>query len=311
MIYIFEGGDVSVGSLSDSMRHLTINDKDVTAANQSMKIPLPNEIFLECFYKSVLGVDSIVLMQTCQAFYKVFSNNDLWKQIFDREGMSYFDETKCWKYRGNPGQLPPISLPKAYQYFNSDCKLFPGKKVKETHKLQLFYKEIDGKPMTTNHAKVVARNPKAGSGGIPARFDNVSWNRDVHMYGNKPLSKSFWAFVAVKSLNGTWDMPSEEKLKVVANYAQYRLHTLFERVVVNFDHMVETGQYLDDKHESTICEDTIEHNFGMGKRKYCFGVGVSGDSEGLAVYLNEFDGIYNGVAFTPLSDRGVTLLRQF
>ena len=80
-----------------------------------------------------------------------------------KRASAILDEVKCRKYRGEPGDVPPLSWHKAYEYFHSPCPLFPGKLVKETHKLQLFYKEIDGKAITLNYAGTLAQKPKEGS----------------------------------------------------------------------------------------------------------------------------------------------------
>lgn len=125
-----------MGAVVDQMKRMTIDDADIEAVNQSMGVSLPKEIIEKIFFEHVPPILYIKLMQTCKAVCKVFSNVDLWKQIFDREGCRYFDEVKCRKYRGEPGPVPHISWPKAYGYFDSDCKLFPSPdkkvKVKET-----------------------------------------------------------------------------------------------------------------------------------------------------------------------------------
>lgn len=204
-------------------------------------------------------------MQTCTAVCKVFCNPELWKQIFDREGMRYFDEVKCRKYRGEPGPVPHISLPRAYGYFNSDCKLFPDKKVKDTQKLQLFYKEIDGKAITLNYAGTLAQKPKEGSEGVAACFYKQSWPKAFEVHGEAELGESFWAFVTVKPLVESFGIPLNAKLDLAAKHPQYRLHRGVERSMANFDNVVETGEYLDVVASYTICEETFEHDFGAGE----------------------------------------------
>lgn len=138
------------------------------------------------------------------------NNKELWKIIFDRECLPYFDETKCKKYHGDPGKVHQISWPRAYQFFNCDCKLFLGKKIKETHKLQLFYKEINGIEMTLNHVKILSKNLEAKNKGNVPFFDDFVGEDAFKAYGEAPLSKSFWGFAAIKSLEGSSDWLVEE-----------------------------------------------------------------------------------------------------
>ena len=65
------------------------------------------------------------------------------------------------------------------------------------------------------------------------------------MHGEVELGESFWAFVAVKPLEGSVGVSIKEKLKLAAEHSQYCLHKVVERSIANFDNVVETGEYLD------------------------------------------------------------------
>ncbi|MBS0655117.1 MAG: F-box protein [Verrucomicrobia bacterium] len=263
---------------------------------------IPLEILTETFFKYVTGAEWGALLTTSKSWSKIAIDTGLWKKIFDREGLPYFDEVKCKKYRGNPGKVPQISWPRAYQYFNRNCKLFPGKKVKETHKLQLFYKKIDGVPMTLNHAGTLAKNPKEGSEGIAAcELALDSLNGPLEAHGETELGASFWGFTAVKSLEGIHEKTIEEKEELVKKYPNYRLHRLVERSIVNFDNLVETGKYLDGEMTSTICEETVEYDDGDGD--------VCDLPTSMCVTYND-EGLYLDNSYDGKND-GVILLREF
>lgn len=310
----------SISGLCDQMACMTINEEDVTAARESMGIVSNNNSFRALFFERVPGADCVALLQTCKAVYKVFSNANLWRRIFDREGLLYSDEEKCRKYRGEPGEVPPLSWSKAYQYFHRPCPLTRSKRVLETHKLQLFCKEIDGISTTLNRVGELAKSPKAGSGGITACFHRHALPEAFQVFGEEPLGRSYWAFVALKPLDGSIGIRVAEKLRLVDKLSHYRLHRIVERSIANFDNVVETGEYLDGctkrsitnfdnvvendvQYSWTICKDTIRFNEGSNIRFDRLAVGAGSTQDGLS--FNDCSAFYFSLYC------GAIVLREF
>src|SRR5262245_39369223 len=79
---------------------------------------LPHEIILnEIVMKHLTGQELGALVLTSRDLSTLAINPALWKQIFDREGLAYFDDEKCRKYRGNPGDVPKLSWPMVYGFY--------------------------------------------------------------------------------------------------------------------------------------------------------------------------------------------------
>lgn len=253
--------------LIKGMESLSLEDKLMDMPLSFVPGKIPDDIIKDVFFECVTGAEWGALVLVSKSWCTIASNTELWKKIFDREGLRYFDEVKCQKYRGNPGKVPHISLPRAYGYFNSDCKLFPGRKVKEMHKLQLFYKEIDEMPITLNHAGILAQHPKKGSEGIAACFSEDCQKKAFKVYGEVPLDESFWAFVTVKPFQiGESLTHKQAELKLTADHPQYRLHKAVERSIANFDNVVEKGEYLDKSY--VRCKESLKkHVFTKEMRK--------------------------------------------
>ncbi|MBS0655965.1 MAG: F-box protein [Verrucomicrobia bacterium] len=285
--------------ITSGMSSLSIEDKSMGMMSEPATIfrYIPRNILLEY----CTGAEYGALLRVNNAWNQIVSNPELWREIFDREGLPYFDEVKCRRYRGEPSPVPQFSWPKAYGYFNSDSELFPGKKVKETEKLQLFYNKIDGQPMTLNYAGTLAKTPKDGSNGIAACFSKYCFDETFEVHGEVPIGTSFWGFVTVIPLDESIKKSLAEKLTLATKYPGYRLHKVVERSIANFDNVVETGKYLDGKDSWTICEEAGKENRGLGETDYrlairgaCIPDGISVSPHSIAHYFG-----------------GVTLLREF
>jgi hypothetical protein len=263
---------------------------------------LPKELFSQVI-DTLEGTALVTALFTNRQWFTLTSDSILWKKIFDREGLAYFDETKCRTYRGEPGYVPPLSWPRVYGFYNSPCTLEPGKLRKETHKLQLFYKEIDGIAISMNHAGELAKIPKPGSRGIAACFDKDLENLALKVFQEEKLGDPFWGFVALKLLGYDEVLKSLATKRAEAKqYPLYRISRAVERAVANFDNVVEGRGFIDGPDSIAICEGRVVGDFGYGEKEHGVVMGETVE-DGLYVSWYEAHGDFASNGFS-----GVALL---
>ena len=156
-----------------------------------------------------------------------------------------FGAEKWRKYYGDVGAAPAI--PKnLLELYTQDCKLWPGKKVYDTHLLTLIPATVGGKPLTLNSFRELMKNPQ-GSGH--AVRDYEYYDDLKKELGDKPAPASHWALMTRDVIEGSKSKSYDDQRKWVAQQAQkfnipYTLTAILDGVASVLCHHAETGVKL-------------------------------------------------------------------
>jgi len=181
-----------------------------------------------------------------------------------------FGAEKWLQYFGEVGPEPPIPA-HIEALLNQPCKLFPGKKVYQTHLLTLIPATVDGIPLTLNSFEtLLAKSKEAGNNARGYK----RYNKDLQStFGEQTCETSYWVLMTRDVLLGSLDKPYEAQCSLVADKAQatsipYTLPSLLEGVVSTLCYYVETGNRLFSYHPRTTLSRS-SNKFRRGKYLLC------------------------------------------
>ena len=204
-----------------------------------------------------------------------------------------FDAEKWRKYYGEVGQEPRIPdwIPRL---LTQDCKLWPGKKVYDTHLLTLIPPTVGGKPLTLTSFSELIQKPQNGGHGTKYSYYDSDVKKE---HGDNPAGPSHWALmtrdVLPDSRNQTYkDQCAFMQKRASALGIPYTLPSILAGAVSVLCHHVETGTKLFSNSPSTYSR-CIEILANKKERPLVFGYF---DSSGLGVSVDYGLACAGGVA---------------
>lgn len=147
---------------------------------------LPNEMLMEIFSR-LSALDAL----------KCTMVNKRWLALADYDQLSEIinphlemDGKKKWKSFGDIGKVPP--LPKNIAHLlNSDCPIWEGKKVKQTHTLVLVPKKVNEKRLTLKSFEELIKTDYLKN---EKGYRNIS-SKVIEEHGDKSIKKSCWVLM--------------------------------------------------------------------------------------------------------------------
>jgi len=156
-------------------------------------------------------------------------------------GLIAFNKLKWEEYIGDVGEEP--SLPAdMHQILQSQCPIWPGKKVEQTHMLTLVPKTVNGEPLTLKLMDLLIQKPKKGN---KTKFDEIS---SFYGHDKTTVDESHWVLmtkdVIPKSRNKSYT--DQQQLAEACNKdgIEYEVPKLLDATVSVFMEYVQTGERL-------------------------------------------------------------------
>ena len=204
-----------------------------------------------------------------------------------------FGAEKWRKYYGEVGAEPAI--PKnLLELYTQDCKLWPGKKVYDTHLLTLIPATVGGKPLTLDSFAELIQKPQNGGHGTKYSYYSDEVKKEL---GAKSAGPSHWALMTRDLIEGSKSKSYDDQRKLVAQQAQkfnipYILTPILDGVASVVCHHAETGVKLFPNVYSRTLERLKQQGLGgifgyfAAAGLYVFhGHDLPYDSSGVAVFL--------------------------
>jgi len=203
-------------------------------------------------------------------------------------GLIAFNKLKWEEYIGDVGKEP--SLPaNMYQILQSQCPIWPGKKVEQTHLLTLIPKTVNGKPLTLKLMDSLVQKPTKGN---KTNFKISSF----YGHDKTTVKKSHWVLM-------TKDVIPDSRKKSYSDQKQlaqtcnkhgieYEVPKLLDVAVNVFMEYVQTGERLlsDKPWTFTRCrEQESSGNYQMIVGGFSLsGLGVDADDYGYDRYYGYY-----------------------
>lgn len=212
----------------------------------------------------------IVLNQEDSLFRSIIDQgNTSGIEILQREaaGLSIaykFGATQWHQYFGDVGTEPPIPV-HISTLLNQPCKLFPGKKVHETHLLTLIPALVDGQPLTLNKFKELLEQPRET--GFRGKYN--FYCADVRTgFGDEACEASHWVLMTRHVVRGSEYKDYDYQIRFIEYTARslsipYTLVSVLEGVVSTMCHRMATGENVLFK-TSSRCRDILPRRLPNG-----------------------------------------------
>jgi hypothetical protein len=191
------------------------------------------------------------------------------KEKAEREAIlvTAFGAEKWRKYYGEVGAAPSVP-DHLFRLYTQDCKLWPGKKVYDTHLLTLIPATVGGKPLTLDSFAELIQKPQNGGHGTKYRYYSDEVKKEL---GAKPAGASHWALMTRDLIEGSKSKSYDDQRKLVAQQAQkfnipYTLTPILDGVASVVCHHAETGVKLFPNVYSRTSERLKQQGLGG-----CFG----------------------------------------
>ena len=219
--------------------------------------------------------------------------NDQHSQALSSLGNAVIGKAEWERYFGNVGSAPRLPRDIA-QIMDRPCPFWDKKKVKDTHLLVLIPEQVGGKALTLDYLGELIEQPQGGGYGAKYRNNEDSARKAI---GSQGSGSSYWVLMTRDVLSGSTWKSYADQLKLVVDYADYRLPSVLEASVVILLHHVRSGELLySGPWRYTRCRDKDQYGLPMV---------VGGFS---SMYLTTASR-YFGVISSPLI--GVAVLRKF
>jgi len=205
-----------------------------------------------------------------------------------------FGKAKWEEYIGTVGAEPPLPG-NIHEILQSQCPIWPGKKVAQTHILTLVPKTVNGKALTLQTLGELVKHPKRGNATKYRTF-----SPSVHE--NTPVGESHWVLMARDVIPNSRNKSYSDQKRLAQTYnkngVEYEVPRLLDATVNIFMEYVRTKTRLfsDSPSTYTRCQETYKNE---GKYQMVVG-GFS--ASGLCV---------NGYGSSGDEDFGIALSRKF
>jgi len=207
-------------------------------------------------------------------------------------GLIAFNKLKWEEYIGNVGKEP--SLPAdMHQILQSQCPIWPRKKVEQTHMLTLIPKTVNGEPLTLKLMDSLVQKPKKG---YKTNFFKES---SFHGHGKTTVNESHWVLMARDVIPNSRKKSYSNQKQLAQTYnkngVEYEVPRLLDATVNIFMEFVRTRTRLfpDSPTIYTRCQESYKNEgvypmvvggfsasgLGVGDRDYdgngCYGIALS------------------------------------
>jgi len=198
-------------------------------------------------------------------------------------GLIAFNKLKWEEYIGDVGEEP--SLPAdMHQILQSQCLIWPGKTVAQTHILTLIPKTVNGEPLTLKLMDSLVKKPKKG---------NKTKLKDSYFSGHDKtvVKKSHWVLMTKDVIPDSRNKSYSDQKQLAQTYnkhgIEYEVPKLLDAAMSVFMEYMQTGERLlpDNPLTYTRCQEQESSN------KYQMLVGGFSFS-GLVLYYRYYDGSY-------------------
>ncbi len=175
-----------------------------------------------------------------------------------------FGKAQWEKYFGDVGEEPLLPS-NINQILNDPCRIWPEKKVYETHILTLIPSHIDGKPLTLDYLGKLVKSPKGE--GKASKFSLDYWALKTSKFSSlyfcdnekAQVPKNYWALMAKDVLPGLRGGCYEDQRYFLSEYSGYNVPKMYEVAISIFMEHVRSGKELyNDPPTYTRCEEIFE-----------------------------------------------------
>ena len=170
-----------------------------------------------------------------------------------------FGKAKWFQYFGEIGEEPPFP-PDIHQILQSECPVWPGKTIQETHMLVLIPKTVNGAPFTLDALGELIQRPKQG----PATKYDYYWDEAKKALGNQSPPKSYWILMTKDVLPDSRSKSYDDQRKIVQNCGQkaraaYQVPTALESATSILLEHVQSGTrlYTNEPCTYTRCQEKV------------------------------------------------------
>ena len=215
---------------------------------------LPPEVYFAIANAIEGNKDLAYFASACRLFRAVVDSNRV--LYLKRLGVYDFAFGKVeWvRYFGDIGEEPPLPVNIA-EILNSQCPIWPDKKVKDTHMLTLIPSHVNGEQLTIEGVGELVKSPKGGGCATKYDFYKHFGNEKAHVKQNT------WVLMTRDVLPNSLDKSYKAQCQLVAALAKssgqsYEVPHLIEAVTSIFMEYVKTGNrlYSDDSRTYTRCQ---------------------------------------------------------
>jgi len=153
-----------------------------------------------------------------------------------------FNKLKWEEYIGNVGKEPPLPAD-MHQILQSQCPIWPGKTVAQTHMLTLIPKTVNGESLTLKLMDSLVQKPKKGN---KTKFAKVS---SFYGHGKITVNESHWVLMTKDMIPDSRRRKSYSDQKQLAQTynkhgIEYEVPKLLDVAVSVFMEYVQTGERL-------------------------------------------------------------------
>lgn len=225
---------------------------------------LPEEMIIKIFSKFNKHVDLGRCGMVSKRWQVLANDQTLWNALIPEIAIGKIE----WEsFFGDIGEVPP--LPKNIdQILDSDCPIWKGKKVRETHILMLIPKTIDGEQISLNKLRELARFPKQGNTAdykVVKSRQSILW-AIIAQLGDKSIDSSYWILMT-KDVIPESRNKNYLKQQIIINdlnhcsQAKYDVPTALEATTCIFlEHIINRNQLYKQFSPSnaTRCQEELE-----------------------------------------------------
>ena len=192
----------------------------------------------------------------------VYNNEEELRACWSTLDNAVFDAEKWGKYYGEVGPEPAI--PKhLLEFYTQDCKLWPGKKVYDTHLLTLIPATVGGEPLTLNSfAELIKISQNGGQGTKYLHYDSTVKAE----FGAKPAGASHWALMTRDVVEGSRSKSYADQRALAVQKAKklgtcYMLTPILSGVVsISCHHVAGGGRLFPDlPHTYSRCLESVSN----------------------------------------------------